>query len=217
MPSPRDVYVESGVGMAFDAGSAVWSFDLDLWGHCEQAPQADEALAAFKKRHGPVVVCEAIEGDELAFDRDRQPASNDELDLTVTILTNQRARCFQALADLPPDALDWDDPGRVLPPWARWRTMRQMLWHIADAESRYYLPSLGLASRPRARELATELRSSHDHVLACLANLPRDLITASGAEVWTTTKLLRRLAWHERGELDAIDDLRRRWAARSIE
>jgi hypothetical protein len=37
--------------------------------------------------------------------------------------------------------------------------------------------------------------------------MPRDLAYQSDGEVWTTVKLLRRLAWHERGELEAIKSL----------
>jgi hypothetical protein len=39
-----------------------------------------------------------------------------------------------------------------------------MSWHLADTESRYYLPMLGLVSRPRAADLITELNASAAYV-----------------------------------------------------
>jgi hypothetical protein len=88
-----------------------------------------------------------------------------------------------------------------LPEWARWRTARQLAWHIADTESRYYLTGLGVPARARAADLTSELRESHSHVRAALRTLPPDrTIQHNGAE-WTTVKVLRRLAWHEIGEL----------------
>jgi hypothetical protein len=77
----------------------------------------------------------------------------------------------------------------------------QMAWHLADTESRYYLPSLGERPLPRGGELLAELDASHRHVLARIATLPPDRIVRDRGEEWTTVKLLRRLAWHERSEL----------------
>jgi hypothetical protein len=106
--------------------------------------------------------------------------------------------------------LDWDDPQRVLPPWAWWRTLRQMAWHVADTESRYYLPRLGLPSRRREADLLQELQRSAAHVHAAVQGVPAALLRRSDGEVWTTTKLLRRLAWHERGELEVMRRLAER-------
>jgi len=44
-----------------------------------------------------------------------------------------------------------------MPSYAGWRTLRHLGWHIAGAESRYYLPSLQLEQRDRAHELFEEL------------------------------------------------------------
>jgi hypothetical protein len=76
-----------------------------------------------------------------------------------------------------------------------------MAWHVADTESRYYLPRLGLPSRPRDADLPVELQRSAAHVHKAVSRVPPALLRRSDGEVWTTTKLLRRLAWHERGEL----------------
>lgn len=209
----REVYVESGVGAAFDDGAVVWSFDADLWGRCAQGRSVGEALAAWADEHGPCRVVETIEGDEQAFARDLLPAAKDDVARTLAILRIQRERSLALLGVLSPSLLDRDDPAREMPPWARWRTIRQTLWHICDTESRYYLPQLGLPHREPAEDLRDELRASHDHVVRALADLPRDLVR-SGGEAWTSTKLLRRLAWHERGELDAVGALLDAWTNR---
>jgi hypothetical protein len=81
------------------------------------------------------------------------------------------------------------------------RTLRQMAWHVADTESCYYLPRLGLAGRPREADLLQELQRSAAHAQAAVRSVAPALLRRSDGEVWTTIKLLRRLAWHERGEL----------------
>lgn len=202
----REVFVESAVAMAYDAGAAVWSFDPDLWGTCIQAPTIEDAVRAFERRHGPATVVEQIEGDEQGFLRDRLPASDLEVALTLETLASQRRRTIRLFEGLPDAVLDRDDPVRQLPTWARWRTPRANLWHIADTESRYYLPSLGLPSKERADNLGSELRASAVHVHGIVSRMPRDLVTEE-TETWTSTKLLRRLAWHEAGEVDAIEEL----------
>lgn len=207
----RKIYVENGVGMAWDAGAAAWSFDIDLWGTCCQAPAEQEAVLAFDRFAGPTRVVELIGGDEMAFRRDHVPATDQELAQTLSILTAQRRRSLHALVDLPSEILDRDDPHRKMPAWARWRTIRESLWHIADTESRYYLPACGLPSRERHHDLRGELRDSAGHVRDVIMSMPRDLVYKEAGEVWTSTKLLRRLAWHEKGELDAIGQLLHRW------
>ncbi len=197
--------------MAFDEGAAAWSFDLDLWGRCVQGNSGERAVSAFMLAYGSVQVVETVQGDEQAFGRDMEPLRDEELDATLTILAEQRQRAVQFLSSLPPKVLDYDDPSRELPSYARWRTIRQMLWHITDTESRYYLPSLGLPAKPRNADLSTELLESSRHVRASIATMPRSVVARDRGQVWTATKVARRLAWHERGELDAIEDLLARW------
>lgn len=207
----REVFLETGVGMALDDAAAVWSFDLDLWGRCVQARSGDGAISTFIVAFGPAQLVETVHGNEQAFARDLQPLLDDELDATLAILTEQRERAILLLTSLPDKVLDHDDPARELPSYARWRTIRQMLWHIADTESRYYLPSLGLPAKPRAIDLLTELGDSTHHVRSTITMMPRDAVIRDRGEMWTATKVARRLAWHERGELDAIDDLLAHW------
>jgi hypothetical protein len=61
--------------------------------------------------------------------------------------------------------------------------------------------------RPRAADLLTELRESHVHVRTTLRELPPDLVHHRNRKEWTTVKVLRRLAWHETGELVVLQRL----------
>jgi uncharacterized damage-inducible protein DinB len=208
MTQQLDAYVEVGVGAHLDNAVVAWAFDLDLWGTCGQGLHETAAVAALehaatRARHSAqhVVVVERIHGDEQAFQRDHQPATPSERAQTLSVLKAARQQTLALISACPDAVLDWDDLQRVLPPWATWRTLRQMAWHVADTESRYYLPRLGLAGRPREAELLVELRHSAAHVQAAVQSVAPALLRRSDSEVWTTTKLLRRLAWHERGEI----------------
>lgn len=147
---------------------------------------------------------ERVQGDEQAFDRDRVPCTAQEREATLTILRQSRPQTIALLRSCSAAELDWDDPERVLPAFARWRTLRQMGWHIADTESRYYLPCLGLGQRERAAGLLEELERSAVHVRAVVETMPADLTVEGECGSWTSVKVLRRLAWHERGELVAM-------------
>lgn len=198
------VYLEDGVGMAYERGAAAWSFALGRWGWCAQGRTPADALAAVADEVGDFEVAERIHGDEQAFARDLEPATEAEVWATLQTLTAAR-RDLLALLDGVSDAvLDWDDPARELPGWASWRTLRQMARHIADTESRSYLPALGLPGRPRVPDLKAELAASAAHVRATVLAMPRDAVRQADGERWTSVKLLRRLAWHERGEVAAM-------------
>jgi hypothetical protein len=217
MTPQLDAYVEIGVGAHVDNAVVAWAFDLDLWGTCGQGLQEPAAVAALQHAAAhvrgaaqQVVVVERIHGDEQAFQRDHQPATPGERAQTLAILRAARQQTLALVSACPDAVLDWDDPQRILPPWASWRTLRQMAWHVADTESRYYLPRLGLPSRPREADLLQELRRSAQHVHQAITRVPPALLQRSDGEVWTTTKLLRRLAWHERGELVVMRQLAKR-------
>ncbi len=208
-----DAYVELGVNMAYDAGVAAWTFDLNLWGMCGQGLDEAAALDDLTSRIASVtpeaaglvevVVVETIGGDEQAFARDRVPCSDRERQRTTEILTDTRAQTIELVQKCSARELDNDDPDRTLPGFAHWRTLRQMAWHLADTESRYYLPAVGLPWRMPASDLLQELVESGDHVRRQLAKVPGHLVV-EGGEVWTTVKLMRRLAWHERSELETM-------------
>ena len=208
-----------------DDATQAWSLELAHWGLCGQGTDEKEALESFRSRaweayraflvrHGEdcpsvidVEVAERIHGDELAFQADRRSASDAEVSRTVQLLDWARADLLELLGSATEAELDWDDPEREMPAWASWRTARLMAWHIADTETRYYLASLGLEAPPRSRDVLEELERSADHVRESLASLPGDLVVERGREVWTSRKVLRRLAWHERGEVDAMRSL----------
>lgn len=139
-----------------------------------------------------------------AFSRDRVPCTDPERQATLAILGDVRPQAIALLRSCSEAELDWVDPARVRPPWASWRTLRQMGWHIADTESRYYLPCLGLGSRELAGSLLEELELSTKHVRGVVETMPAGLVVEGEQGTWTTVKVLRRLAWHERGELAAM-------------
>jgi hypothetical protein len=190
--TPR-VYVESGAGMALDDTTVAWIFDDARWGVCGQGPDEAAALAALGAQvPGELRVAERIAADEKAFRRDYEPATEAERAATLDILAAARADTIALVSTVSDAVLDHEDP---------WRTLRQTAWHVADTESRYYLPSLGLPPRPRADELIVELRASAAYVARMVAAVDPARAHADANGEWTTTKLLRRLAWHERSEL----------------
>jgi hypothetical protein len=206
-------YVEADARMAADHATVAWAFDLDLWGRCGQGTDEESALAALATEVGGGVrldVVERVTGDERAFPRDERPATGDERTATLAILADVRRDTLALVTGSPPEVLDFDDPQRSLPAWATWRTLRQMAWHVVNTESRYYLPRLGLPYREAEPDLVAELHASADHVRHAVATMPADLVNHHGGETWTTTKVLRRLAWHERSELVTMHHLARR-------
>lgn len=227
-----DLHVEVGVGAHTDDATVCWTFDLAHWGLCGQGTDEPSAFAhltgpahdsyrAFLERRGERCpeppageVVERVVGDEQAFERDREPATDAELERTLQIHAWAREDLLVLLDGATDAELDHDDPERAMPSWARWRTLRQMARHVADAESRYYLARLGIAPPDPEDELSAHLDRSAQHVRRVLPTLPRDLVREDGGEVWTTRKVLRRLAWHERGEVDAMRALLRRMRGR---
>lgn len=209
-----DVYVEHNAGMAFDGWCAAWVYDLDLWGTCGQGPDEAAALEDVRRRITGKVDLNVVErttcaqtGDERVFERDRQPCTDDERRTTLAILDYVRPQTVALVRALPDEVLDWADPERTLPPYATWHTIRQLAWHIADTESRYYLPVAGLDSRDRAGDLLTELDESAAHVRKTVEAMPAGIERSSNQGQWTSVKVLRRLAWHERGELAVMHKL----------
>lgn len=213
------VYVELDAGHHRQRAAAAWTFELPYWGLVGLGTDEASALAALEVATGHSVesftVAERIHGDELAFARDRAAATADELVATQALLDAARAETIRLVTAASEPELDWDDPARILPAGVRWRTASQLAWHIADTESRYYLPGLGVPARPRAADLLTELRESYAHVRSTLRGLPPDRSSRQQNQEWTTVKVLRRLAWHEIGELVPLRRLLVRAAATS--
>ena len=210
------VYLDIGAGMAEDGWDAAWTFDLGAWGACGQGPDRSAALADLARRcdvdTSRLEVVESVTrprtGDETAFARDLVPASDAERAATLDALARARSRTLELVRAASDAALDRRDPDRRLPEYASWYTPRQLAWHVADTESRYYLPVLGLPTRPRAQDLVTELEESAAHVRQAVVTMAPDLRTDDPRHgAWTSTKVLRRLAWHEAGELAVLERL----------
>ena len=199
------VYVESDVNLARPGEVAAWSLDLGHWGECGQGPTEQTAVANLLGRTGETMgtVSERIAGDELCFERDRLPPTPEEIAATQRILRETRAETIDLIAHASDDQLDRGDAARELPDWANWTTPRLLAWHIADTESRNYLPHAGLAARERESNLVAELEASADHVDRELTSVETRPLTGD----WPAVKLLRRLAWHERGELVVLKQL----------
>src|SRR5690606_13613212 len=130
-------------------GAAVaWTFEPAYWGLVGQGPDEAAALAALEVATGhpaeEFTVVERVHGDEQAFARDHEPATDRELAATLCLLQAAREETIRLVSTASEAELDWEDPARRLPAWARWRTARQLAWHIADTESRYYLTGLGV-------------------------------------------------------------------------
>ncbi|MFA9445994.1 DinB family protein [Egicoccus sp. AB-alg6-2] len=220
------VCLEFGVGAHVDDATLAWVYDHRWWGLCGQGTDEASALAdlttraarsyaSFLERHGELArplegfeVVERLDGDELTFRLDHEPATDEEVERTSVLLGYAREELLSLIENCSDAELDWDDSDRRLPRWARWRTLRQMAFHIADTESRYYLAALNVDPPKRCADVTEELRRSRAHVRDVVARLERDRAVTSRGERWTTRKVLRRLAWHERSELDAMRALR---------
>ena len=204
------VYVESGVNLGGTDETVAWTFDLRHWGLCGQGSSEHEAVAALLEvtRETDAEVIERIDGDERAFDFDRRLPLLEERRLTLEILAAARPTTIDLVRGATDAQLDWVDPDRGLPEWATWQTARQLAWHIVDCESRYYLPRTGCSYREPASNLIDELFESEQHVRRTIMELPAETLAhETEAEVWTSVKLLRRLAWHERGEIVVLREL----------
>jgi hypothetical protein len=202
-----------------ETGWSAWC--LDLLGFATWAPTETGVLARvpakldehqeWLARHGvptadvdrAVRVVERVHGDEVLFSRDAEPCEVDEIDLAIRLLTASREDLIETVSSLPPDALDWEPPYRSFAAWATWKTVRATLAHIANTETRYYLPSVGHEPRlppapvdggwreflPEHREEATRfLRGMHDAA---------DRARVSQDGDWSLRKVLRRLVRHE--------------------
>lgn len=197
------VYIDAGDGMASRGEVAIWGFDLDVWGECAQAADETAALQKYAARVGrdDLAVTERIVGPRQVFDRDFVPATDDEIDATIRILRQQRVVTVDLIqrADAA-GALDADDPSVVQPAWMPWRTPRAIARHLVEDASSGYLKRLGLPTRTAIEDLTEDLKASAAHMEKVLREMPHDLVSEYKGEVWTSVKLLRRQAWHERVE-----------------
>ena len=151
-----------------------------------------------------IIVAEAISGNEVAFEYDFILAEPEEIMRCLELLKFSRQGLPAIVEVLPESLLDWDPPYQRFANWARWRTIRQILEHIALTEVGYYLPNIGFSGKilpwSEAADWRKQLSSSRRETEQFLA----DLITHNDRarisetdEVWSVRKVLRRLIWHE--------------------
>jgi hypothetical protein len=152
-----------------------------------------------------VRIVEELAGDEVLFVADRAPAPPELVDLALRLLDATRADLLGAVEPLPPALLDRDPPYRRFASWATWRTIREVLLHVANTETHYYLPFLGYRSAgapasaggdwrvPLARSRAETTAFLRE--LRGAADLAR--VTSGPRGDWSARKVLRRLVRHE--------------------
>lgn len=151
-----------------------------------------------------VEVVEEIRGDEVLFTPDRLPATVGELDQTIQLLEVSRSDLIGILEGLPAGALDWDPPYERFHPWARWRTVRQVLAHLANTETHYYLAAIGFHPQwgpvPMESQWQSFLAHRRTKAIEFLDQLrdASDLARKDDVEGWSVRKVLRRMIWHER-------------------
>ena len=162
---------------------------------------------------GAVRIAERVEGDEVLFASDRAAASPAAIRETRQLLQWTRTDLMQVVERLPAGALDWDPPDRTLPDWATWRTIRQILEHIARTEIGYYLPWIGYSQEGLLDEGEELLHRSRAATLRFLERLESESdrlrFVERGGEAWSVRKVSRRLVWHERIHTKSIQRLGR--------
>lgn len=159
-----------------------------------------------------IEVVEEIAGNEVAFEEDLLPASDDEISRCSELLGYLRRDLLNTVEPLPAEVMDWDPPYRHFASYVWWRTIRQILKHIALTEVGYYLPSIGWRGHLdlkalQAMDWQEQLRQSREEAQRFLEELrtSSDRIgLRNEGETWTVRKVLRRLVWHERLHLKSI-------------
>ena len=164
-----------------------------------------------------IEIVEVISGDEVAFQDDLVPASVEEISRCVELLQHTRRGLLATVESLPDSVLDWDPPYRQFDSWAWWKTIRQILAHIALCEVGYYLPSIGwhvgfdpgeIEHRPWQEHLQCS-RKETQRFLEELKSSPDRARIAETDETWSVRKVLRRLVWHERLHWKSIQRIAR--------
>jgi len=157
-----------------------------------------------------IIIVEEVSGDEIVFTHDLGNASRSEIMLCSRLLDYSRNDLLDTVAGLPDSVLDWDPPYRQFASWARWRTIRQILQHIAVTEIAYYLPAIGYTGITAfdygtdwLQQLAVT-RAETKQFLHQLADAEDRARVTIGEEIWSVRKVLRRLVRHELLHLKSI-------------
>lgn len=164
------------------------------------------------RRLATLEVVEEIAGNEVAFQEDFLQASVDEISHCGELLGYLRRDLMTTVEPLPAEAMDWDPPYQHFASYAWWRTIRQIVKHVALTEVAYYLPSVGWQVRLDLQALQRadwqeQLRQSREETYRFLDELRASsdrVRLRNGDETWTVRKVLRRLVWHERLHLKSI-------------
>ena len=203
-----------------EPGFQVWALDhlgLASWAETrsqvlQRMPAKYEEYRTWLDHHrlgdpGPdsgVEVAEEIRGDEVLFTPDRLPATVSEIERTLRLLGASRSDLVDILQRVPVAVHDWDPPYRRFLSWGRWRTVRQVVAHLANTETHYYLTAIGfqppLEPVSPVAEWESFLDARRAQVIEFLDDLKRssDLIRVDPAGAWSVRKVLRRMIWHER-------------------
>ncbi len=152
-----------------------------------------------------VEVVERVGGNEVLFDTDIRAAPPDMIADTIELMRATRSDLLATVESLSDEVLDWEPPYVAFAPWADWRTIRQILAHIAKTETHYYLTSIGYEPRASSargngdwRALLSEQRAAALAFLEALESASdRARVRPRGEEQWSVRKVLRRLVRHE--------------------
>jgi predicted RNase H-like HicB family nuclease/uncharacterized damage-inducible protein DinB len=167
---------------------------------------AINAYLALMRKHGASVPpanepieLDVTETNASTFSPDYAPLRDDELGALWERAAISRQILLDALAALPPDALDWRVDKES---WA----IRNILAHIAQADLWYAsrLEEGGL------RELLWRLAATRSLLLQHLQSLPADArgrVTNHDGEEWTPRKVARRMLEHEQEHLAQIREI----------
>ncbi|MDP3179091.1 MAG: DinB family protein [Spirochaetaceae bacterium] len=211
-----------------ETGWMAWCLDVDgfaTWARCEievlgkmpaklaehRAWLASRGLAS-PDVGNDVRVVERVRGNEALFSPDFAPCEAEDIERALLLLAASRADLLRTVEALPGEALDWDPPYRAFAAWARWRSARSILAHVANCETHYYLPAIGHESRlppasPEgdwARNLAAHREETVAFLLGLKSSPDRARIDFADGEAWSVRKVLRRLVWHELLHLKSI-------------
>lgn len=194
-------------------------------------PRAIREYRDFVLRHGgsekmfdlragePVVVERVVVADEGIFEFEREEASVEEIERTIEFLTWTRADLLGTLTRAPQAAFVWDPPYKNYASWANWRSIEQVLAHIAICETRYYLrwigydpgpaPAVPESPEPGSREwyaalgrdwqalLARTRKETISFLRSVAHSVDRRRLHEEPGNCWSLRKVLARLVSHE--------------------
>lgn len=152
------------------------------------------------------------------FAPDAQPVTEEDIAAAVRRLSHARRDLLGVVRGLPPQALDWEPPGRK-------RTIRRNLVHVCQRQGFYLSRLLGMEGvravlpEPWPEDTFTCLDWVMDQTVAALLDLAPELRVGvvraeEPAEVWTARKMLRRFVEHELEHLDVVRRTTEAWRSR---